>query len=512
MGNQDWHHDQRRRQPMLRDGSASGSGKARGSGGFEDDTLSVERSHRGNPQAPRRRWWQALVVAMAAIIVIAGGFGVFKANWFSPARTTSVKPTPTPSPIQPLLSIDTSTAETCPTGVAWSPDALKIAVASDGEQSSCDTADPGRTQALTLYDARSGALLKIINVHETLTRLNISASSAYAGQPSWSPDGSMIVVPFDLLDTAGQHSELLVIPVGSGAPRALLDTTGTHLARPIWNLKTGKLVATQTRALPQALTYTWTADGTIQPGRAAPSGVATSYTGSPVAKAGNASFSRWQSGAITPALRAGYGGAPFAWFHYDTGALWSPDGQYVAPDYSIVTRLPDLVGTAQAALQPQDSTCAEFASNGSGETTDVSLATTYCGQGTLPYPDAAYAAVVTAARAGTQEKDGSGHTVTGWLPVEISWRADGKVLATMLPADDFAAHPSVVRVTLYDTATGKVLATLSHTVALPSAQVNSPFYLSWSPTGQQLALVNNGDSQVIIWGASSLASLPPVAP
>ncbi len=143
---------------------------------------------------------------------------------------------------------------------------------------------------------------------------------------------------------------------------------------------------------------------------------------------------------------------------------------------------------------------------------DPSMENTYCAQSALPYPDAAYARVVAAARAGVQVKDdSSGRAITVWSPVEVAWRPDGKALATMLPADDFAAHPSMVRVTLYDTATGQALTSLSQTVSLPSSQVNGPYYLSWSPTGQQLALVDNGDSRIIVWGASSLASLPPVA-
>lgn len=524
MDNQDWGRNPRRRQelpaPAMRtraDESASGSTYPSGWGGSAGDDWSVERSQLERRQGPRRRW-RSLVVVVAALLVIiggAGGVGISRGHWFLPAGTTSARPTATPGPIQPLLTIDTSASETCPTGIAWSPDALKIAVAADGEQSQCDTADPGRTQAVTLYDTRLGAQLKRVSVYLTLEQLKISANNAYAGQPSWSPDGSTIVLPFALLDTTepAQHSGLLVIPVNSGAPRVLIDTTDTQLVHPIWNLKTGKLVAVQTKALPQALTYSWNADGSIKPAEATPPRSSTDYTGSPVAKAGSTSFSRWRSGTITPVLREGYLGAPFAWFHTDMGALWSPNGQYVAPDYSIETRLPEPVGGAPtpAQLQPQDSVCAELALSRGGETSDVSLATSYCGQNALPYPDAAYAAVVAQARAGVQVQGDSGHIVTEWIPVEVAWRTDGKVLATMLPADDFAAHHSSVRVTLYDTATGEVLTTLSQQVTQPGSQTNAPLYLSWSPTGQQLALVNDGDSQIFVWGASSLASLPSTA-
>lgn len=461
-----------------------------------------------------RRSWQSLVGALAAIIVIIGaigGFGVYKGHWLSLAGAASARPTATPGRIQSLLSIDTSPSGICPTGLAWSPDALKLAVATDSEQSSCDTSDPGRTQVVTIYDARSGAQLNRFSVFVTLQQLQINASSAYASQPSWSPDGRTIVVPFDLLDATGQHSGLLILPVGRGAPRALIDTADTQLTRPIWNLRSGKLVSTQTEALPPALTYRWSADGGIHPAQGVPVG-SGAYTGSPVEKGDGASFSRWRRGVIAPVSREGYLGAPFAWFHEDTDALWSPDGQFVAPNYSLETRLPDPAGTTSAALIPQDSACSDVASNAvTGGASQASLATTYCGQKAIAYPDAAYATVVAKARAGMPTKLDSGSVVTSWPAVEVAWRPDGKVLATMLPADDVAVHHAAARVTLYDTATGAVLTTLALKTTLPSSQTNMPIYLSWAPTGQQLALVNNGDSQVIVWGASSLASLPPIA-
>lgn len=518
MDHQDWDQDPWRRQPARGDQvgeRGADGGYAHGWSGFQDDGWPVERSRieRRRGQGPRRRW-RPLLVALAALLVLAGaigGQGVYTGHWLSPVGRTSAQRTATPAPILPLLSIDTSTAQICPTGVAWSPDGLTLAVATDGEQSECDTADPGRTQAVILYNARSGAQLKYVDIHETYLQVHVNPSSAFAEQPSWSPDGNRIVVPFLVEGAPPLSVGLLIIPAGSGTPRALLNTTDSELAHPIWNLKTGKLVATQAKALPPALTYRWGADGSIQPEKAIPSGSATAYTGSPVEQVGGASFSRWQRGVIAPVARMGYVGPPFAWFHIDLGVLWSPDGQYVAPNYSIESRLPEPEGGTPAQLQPQDSACAEFASSGVGQTLEASMAPTYCGQPTPPYPDAAYAQVVAAARAGAQEKDSSGRTITGWPLVEVAWRPDGKVLATMLPADDFASHPSSVRVTLYDTATGQVLTTLSQAVTLPSSQTNGPYYLSWSPSGQQLALVNNGDSKIIVWGASSLASLPPIA-
>ncbi|MDE3228547.1 MAG: PD40 domain-containing protein [Chloroflexota bacterium] len=474
----------------------------------QDGDWSVERSRieRQRQQGPRRQW-QPLVVALVALLVIAGAvgsMGVYMGHWLSPAH--GKLSTATPNPILPLLSIDTSQAQSCPTGVAWSPNGLELAVAVDGEESDCSASDPGRTRAVILYNARSGAQLKYFDVHEIYKHLNISVDNAFAEQPSWSPDGSMIVLPFLIEATQPSSVGLLVIPMGSGVPRALLYTTDmAESAHPIWDLKTGKLAALQTKALPPALTYTWGADGSIQPGEAIPPGSSTAYTGSPVTVAGGASLSRWQRGVIWPVARPYYSGPPVAWFHLDVGVLWSPDGRYVAPNYSIVTRLPEPGGRAPMQLLPQDFApmCGDF--------TSVATANSYCGQASLPYPDVAYARVVAAARAGIQKKDSSGRTATIWNPVEVAWRPDGKVLATMLPVDDFASFPSQVRVTLYDTATGQTLTTLSQSVPLPSSQTNGPFYLSWSPTGRQLALVNNGDSRIIVWGSSSLASLPPIA-
>jgi WD40 repeat protein len=490
--------------------SATGRGYPGGGGGSPGDEWWTESMRPERPPRQQGRG-KALLVALAVVVIAGGigGFGIYQSHRTAPPRKVSTRQA-TPAPIQALLSIDASISESCPTGIAWSPDGLTLAVAADGEQTQCDTADPGRTQDVTLYDARTGAQLKRINIFLTLQQLKVNAGSAYAMQPSWSPDGSMIVVPFDLLDTTGQHSGLIVIPTGRDAPRVVIDTADTQLVLAVWNLKTGKLAATQTKALPQALTYTWSADGSIQPGEPVPTRSVTDYTGSPVGQMRGASFSRWRDGWIAPVTRMGYFGAPLAWFHSDVGAFWSPDSQFVAPNYSIATRLPEPAGGWPAELSPQDSACIGLAGGGEGSTVATSLDTTYCAQPALPYPDAAYAAVVASARAGAQITDGSGRMTTVWNGVEVAWRPDGKVLATMLPADDVTAGSATARVTLYDTASGKVLVTLSQAVMERGSQVNSSFYLSWSPTGQQLALVSNGDSRVIVWGASSLAGLPPV--
>lgn len=142
MGGQDWDQDPWRRQ-------------------FGQDDYALERSRIDEtvPEGPRRQW-RPLVVALAALLVIAGAagsLGVYTGHWLSPAA----RRTATPEPILPLLSIDTSPAQSCPTGVAWSPDGLKIAVAVDDEGSECDTADPGRTRALILYDAGGSGLVCI---------------------------------------------------------------------------------------------------------------------------------------------------------------------------------------------------------------------------------------------------------------------------------------------------------------------------------------------------------------
>ncbi len=290
--------------------SATGLGYPGGGNGSQGDEWWTESIPTGRPRRPQRRG-KSLLVVLSVVVVIAGGIGgigVYQGHWTAPPRKIATRPV-TPAPIQPLLSIDASISESCPTGIAWSPDGLKIAVAADGEQTQCDTSDPGRTQDVTLYDARTGAQLKRINIFLTLQQLKVNAGGAYAEQPSWSPDGSMIIVPFILLDTTGQHSGLLVISVGRDAPRVLIDTADTQPMLAVWNLKTGKMVAAQTKALPQALTYSWSADGSIQPGEPAPTrsvtASVTAYTGSPVEQARGASFSRWRSGWIAPVIRMG---------------------------------------------------------------------------------------------------------------------------------------------------------------------------------------------------------------
>jgi WD40 repeat protein len=128
-----------------------------------------------------------------------------------------------------------------------------------------------------------------------------------------------------------------------------------------------------------------------------------------------------------------------------------------------------------------------------------------CANPPLALPDRAFEAVYQQARAGNKITIPPNPEFHDYPAVSVAWRPDGKALATLLPPDGFYSGKSSLQVTLYDTATGKVIETLS---APRLANVNdnddsiTPTY--WSPAGTQLAFVDTGSTRVTIWGASSL--------
>jgi hypothetical protein len=100
---------------------------------------------------------------------------------------------------------------------------------------------------------------------------------------------------------------------------------------------------------------------------------------------------------------------------------------------------------------------------------------------------------------------------TVYPQIPVAWRSDGKVLAAILPdaaklSDSFTTLYDT-HVTLYDTSTGKVLTKLG---AESWQSTSDAIQQIWSPSGEQLALVDVTESTITIWGASSLASMPPL--
>ena len=211
-------------------------------------------------------------------------------------------------------------------------------------------------------------------------------------------------------------------------------------------------------------------------------GATPTYTGSPT----SGQISRWRSGTIfytidtTPSSLQ----LPRAWYLNTSLTAWVGQN-LLAVGFFMPSLLPG--GTVAA------SDCAILA-----------LPPT-CDTHRMASPDRAFDVVYQQARAGNKITIPPNPEFHDYPAVPLAWRPDGKILATLLPPDGFHRDGSSLRVTLYDTATGKVIKTLS---ASRLANVNdnddsiAPTY--WSPAGSQLALVDTGSNSVTIWGASSL--------
>jgi hypothetical protein len=244
----------------------------------------------------------------------------------------------------------------------------------------------------------------------------------------------------------------------------------------IWDAHTGKL-AHILSDLPIASAYTWSANGKLAP--------------SAVGATGAIPF--WQAGTIQPIMNQNIPvGTPIpanspllkpeAFYYISTTPQWSPDGRYVALPLILGARLPG--GTQPRSKQTGDR--CPF------------LLTQACASAPAAAPDAGFAAVMAVAEAGLTQPQTGGTSL--WNQESVAWRADGQEIATMLPGQDFNSWHSSVKVTVFDTHTGKQVKALSIKVIMTntSGSGDTPNF-AWSPHGSGLALVDFGDDTLTIW-------------
>jgi hypothetical protein len=263
---------------------------------------------------------------------------------------------------------------------------------------------------------------------------------------------------------------------------AHLSSSADSLGGVVWDIQAGKALSSA-RTLPSALTYRVGADGQVTPDQPAIyTGATPNYTGSPT----SGQLSRWRSGAISHTFdtTADPSSPPHTWYLDARLTTWA--GQHLlAVGFPVPSLLPG--GTVIA------SQCAALG------------LTAMCANPPLAPPDRAFEAVYQQARAGNKITIPPNPELHDYPAVPVTWRPNSKVLATLLSPDGFYGGKSSLRVTLYDTATGQVIKTLSAPL-LANVTDNddsiAPTY--WSPAGTQLAFVDAGSNRVTIWGASSL--------
>lgn len=418
----------------------------------------------------------------------------------APAAATSTTPqaTQTPSSGVHLHGTITRTLRladapaACPVDAAWAPSGGQIAVLATRD--TCLVRPAAKMPDLiVIYDAHSGAIDRQFSLASILSQeqalIMIQPIFGFSGL-SRSPDGSKIVVPFFqysfptpgpgntgfTTSSAPRGMGTLVISAQSGVVRALAgpanfgpSTTGMYpryTGANVWDVRSGTQAATISLPLPAAQNYQWTANGQIVPA-----------TTSATTQAPNAQFSYWQPGFIAAVPTGNNAGDPTWFFAAATFTRWSPDSRYVVTGLMTMnlagasTGAPSVVdpNRCQPERWPQP-----------------------CFDQPIPTSDAAFRAVLATMKHAAE--------VTHLYPNDapVVWRRDGTVLATVLPGDDGSGAQRTLVISLLDTTTGAVLGTIP--IPFQAAQGNIGMtrwpYFTWSPAGNQLAVVNAVDDTV----------------
>jgi hypothetical protein len=292
---------------------------------------------------------------------------------------------------------------------------------------------------------------------------------------TWTPDGQALLMNFDLellpSPNACCTSVYGLLRLGTTDPsltKVWLDTSTSHFA-PFerWNLLSG--AADVPPAPAQATTYQWNADDVLVPGGRA---------GTPVgAPDGGKAFTVWQPGQLLFGTTSDKATGVTTVIAQDV--VWvsnaspvSPDGHYFYPN---MTNAGSLVppSTRQAVaggpvLQPHDQ------------------------------------ALVALAQQMMQVRSPSQNT-----SILAAWRPDGRYLAAFgqHAADAAAPTAAVFTVSIYDTASGKVLKQVmpdfTGLSANPAGRGTS-VTLMWSPDGSRLLLVDNLYGAITLWRLGAL--------
>lgn len=451
------------------------------------------RAARSHPPAHH---WRALAGVALALVILAGG----GAAYYLLGRRAGSPSSPALAPIPALLSLNILSAKAgCPSAMAWSPDGLQLAVLA----LSAPTCAPQNSTVVLLYDARRGKLVRTIYPDELLGRL-LAANTNPAFDVRWSPNGRNLLMPFFASGGgpgAAPSDGLLVVPARGGRAYALetpsLPPSVTGQA--VFAFSSDRLTETARNKLPVALSYRWTPDGDLAVEKPLPPADAPNpYDASPTPGASGSVFSVWQSGMLEPLQPMDASGgpepglAPVSVLYESAPTLWSPDGHYFAT-LSLGAILP---GATSAGLRRTDPLqCRPW----TGRACSASAV--------LPYPDPAMRLLATRLRTGVKAHPNSNDPSQAFLEfpeVPFAWNPAGQMLAAILPGDGFG-QPAV-RVTLLSATSGAVVGTLSARAPVTNASGETAGVppIKWSPSGQQLALMDYGSSLVTIWGAGSL--------
>jgi WD40 repeat protein len=448
---------------------------------------SPKRSHAG--RSPRFRF-RAIALVSLAVLVVGAGIGY--------AAVTLSRTGSRDAALPAVITLNLQAARLiCPAALTWSPDGAHLAAW--GSSSSCEQGQP---LFVALYDARTGHEQRTINFADFFAARNLTATLSAL---TWSPDGQALIAQADLAPSQrgdAFRQALLVFPLNGDAPRLSAPITPSPAAPVLWNVPavSGSAVSA---ALPSAFAYEWTAQGSVVPAQAFPqnvsSGGATSsaLTGRPAPHDG---FSFWQSGQIAPIWPLNpTGGAPdrsrppAAAQFTSSPILWSPDGQWL----SFMPHLQSVVAmrTPPTPPAPVDPLLCQA----------LNLPAS-CRPAVVPLPDAATAEVLRAVQRPVSFSLPDGTALADYRGAALSWSPNGKLLATILPPDQFSGVTTLDRttVTVFNTSTAGARARLRYSCPLRGGGCSTRA-LSWSPSGQQLAALDSGADLAVLWNTQQLA-------
>jgi len=452
---------------------------------------------RPSPTLPPRRLlrppttWLAAGMLVLAVVVVT----VFALT--RPGGTSSVVHTATPAPrTGPLLIQPALDSLSCPTATAWSGDGTRIAVLGT---TTCD--EQFGQNRLNIYSVPAGKLIAHFRLDEAvqsaLRQVNTSGKQglqfAYT-HVLWL--GPVVYVTIAVTDSAATNYRtqlpfvgLLRASPGDPQPVAYVQPTSGNLAVfARWSPTTGAVQITHdaifspsgnvSATLPPSLAYSWLAGGIPDPLTPLAAGKRPPRDpGGPIGDpSGDVRLAIWQPGVVTHAVLSGIRGAYI--FATDFAAITGPSAG--AEPFLI-----DAVHL-RGALVPSGHPVPDKASLNALQLSPAPW---------LPVRDAALQAVMET-ESGTTVDDPTAHSV--------AWRPDGAILAAepnpiinslgdFLPAD----------ITLYDTASGRPLATLRPPAPKGSTDfdMNS---LQWTSDGSALLLLDRQSGTLVVWGSTQL--------
>jgi hypothetical protein len=417
--------------------------------------------------------------ATLAVLVVAAAVGAYARLSYHPA---------TPEPAHPVLRlVPTNDLLYCIREIAWSPDGHYVAAL--GNAVPCGAAPGSQAGLISVYDAQSGRVVQKLHPDALVMGAPAvkSGIAAYTtptiGPPTvdystltWTPDGQALILSFTVIPSLASSSGpsyehgtgVLRLAAGQAASSAvMIDTLTQYPDGDVerWDLQTGQ--PAMVPAPPAAAAYQWNSDGSLSP-------IAAAAGGSVGAPNSGQRFTVWQPGSLFYQEAPSSTGLPTP---LAQDIVWNANISPISPD----GRYFYLLLTTNGSLVPP-STQHPFAH-----------------EKILAPHDAALQALA-------QTMVDVNNPALLHTQLLLAWRPDGKLLAALNPNARAPVGDSAFTISLYDTATGKLVKRLTPDLSGLQGGEGGNEMLAWSPDGKHLLLADNIYGAITIWGPGALPS------